>query len=265
MSDRDGTGAGALRSGRDVREMFGRIVPRYDAMNRLMTGGRDVGWRRLAVRTALDGREPGAARVLDVATGTGDLALALAAGGAGSVVGVDFARPMLSAAAAKGRTGSVESPPRTPIRWVVGDALTLPFPDAGFDACTVAFGLRNMADYGAALRETGRVLAPGGRLVCLELTPYRRPVLGRLFGWYFAKVVPVVGGILSGDRDAYRYLPTSVAAFPTAPALAELMRHAGFTAVSYRLLGGGTVALHVGTKDRPPGPALNVPVRGEDR
>jgi demethylmenaquinone methyltransferase/2-methoxy-6-polyprenyl-1,4-benzoquinol methylase len=221
--------------------MFGRIVRRYDLMNRLMTGGRDVAWRRLAVRRAVSGREPASLAVLDVATGTGDLALALAEAGVGRVVGVDFAAPMLRAAEAKAGTNDR-------LGWAVGDALRLPFPDAAFDACTVAFGLRNMADYGAALREMARVLRPGGVLVCLELTPYRVPVLGRLFGWYFSAVVPFVGGLLSGDRDAYRYLPNSVAAFPTARALAGMMEEAGLTAVSYRLLGGGTVALHEGSK-----------------
>ena len=274
--------AGALRASGEVRMMFGRIVRRYDLMNRLMTGGRDVAWRRRAVRLALAGAEPGSARVLDVATGTGDLALALAAGGARFVVGLDFAAPMLRAAAAKGGTRRRGTDPSSPTvgrgvlraagpgigswvssgrgvvvgeghpAWLVADALALPFPDATFDACTVAFGLRNMADYAAALREMTRVLRPGGRLVCLELTPLRRPVLGRLFGWYFARVVPLVGGLLSGDREAYRYLPQSVAAFPSADALAELMRGAGLADVSYRLLGGGTVALHVGTKGRAP-------------
>lgn len=253
MSQPRGAGTGALRSGADVREMFGRIVPRYDVMNRLMTGGRDAAWRRLAVREALAGRRADTARVLDVATGTGDLAFALAAGGAASVVGTDFARPMLDAAAGKSKAAHAGDGSAGRVRWIVGDALALPFPDAAFDACTVAFGLRNMADYGAALREMGRVLRPGGRLVCLELTPYPRPVLGTLFGWYFARVVPLVGGLLSGDRDAYRYLPTSVAAFPTASALAALFANAGFADVSFRLLGGGTVALHVGTKTVPPG------------
>lgn len=256
--------------------MFGRIVRRYDLMNRLMTGGRDAAWRRLAVRAALRDRPPAGTRALDVATGTGDLALALAAGGARFVVGLDFAAPMIAVAAAKGRaaagvgrvaapvapsateraSGDASSPlpgvgegdGGSAVAWLVGDALALPFPDGAFAACTVSFGLRNMADYGAALREMGRVLGPGGRLVCLELTPYRVPILGALFGWYFSRVVPLVGGLLSGDRDAYRYLPRSVAAFPPAAELADLMRGAGLADVSYRLLGGGTVALHVGTK-----------------
>ncbi len=229
--------------------MFGRIARRYDLMNRLMTGGRDGAWRRLAVRRALDSA-PSAARVLDIATGTGDLALALAAGGASEVVGVDFAPPMLRAAAAKG----IPVPPASggaralsPV-WAVADALRLPFGDAVFDACTVAFGLRNMADYEAALREMGRVLRPGGCVVCLELTPYRRPLLRAVFGWYFSRIVPLVGGTLSGDREAYRYLPSSVAAFPDADTLAAMMRRVGLEDVSYRLLGGGTVAIHVGTK-----------------
>jgi len=234
---------GALDPPPTVQSMFGRIVPRYDLMNRLMTGGRDGAWRRRVAKLATAG---GAARALDVATGTGDLALELRRAGARSVVGLDFAAPMIHAAAAKGIThGNATG---GDVRWIVGDALRLPFPDATFDACTVSFGLRNMADYGAALREFARVLVPGGRLVCLELTPYRAPVLGAAFGWYFSRVVPLVGGLLSGDRAAYRYLPQSVAAFPTAAALADLMRRAGLVDVSYRLLGGGTVALHVGIK-----------------
>lgn len=226
--------------------MFGRIVRRYDLMNRLMTGGRDGAWRRRAVRLALHGRPPATARVLDIATGTGDLALALAAAGAGLVVGVDFAAPMVRAAASKGSKGDAAR--GQTVCWAVGDALALPFPEGTFDACTVSFGLRNMADYAAALREMGRVLRPGGRLVCLELTPLRLPVIGPLFGWYFRRIVPLVGGLLSGDRDAYRYLPSSVAAFPAAAELAALMGQAGFVDVSYRRLGGGTVALHVATK-----------------
>ncbi|MEA2598291.1 MAG: demethylmenaquinone methyltransferase / 2-methoxy-6-polyprenyl,4-benzoquinol methylase [Thermomicrobiales bacterium] len=240
---RSGARPGALRDARQVREMFGRIVRRYDTMNRLMTGGRDVAWRRLAARIAVGGA-PNAAPVLDLATGTGDLALALNAAGAKRVVGLDAAAPMVRAAAVKTRG-------QRDVALVVGDALSLPFADGQFAACTVSFGLRNMADYEAALREMSRVLGPGGRLVCLELTPFRRPVLGRLFAWYFSNIVPTIGGLLSGDKEAYRYLPSSVAAFPSADALAELMRRAGLADVSYRLLGAGTVALHVGVKAAP--------------
>jgi len=229
--------------------MFGRIVPRYDLMNRLMTGGRDAAWRGQAVRLAIG---DGAESVLDLATGTGDLALALATGGARRVVGIDFARPMVRAAAAKSArqrgdaSGGRDAPP-VPV-WAVADALALPFPDESFDACTVSFGLRNMADYEAAVWEIARVLRPSGRFVCLELTPYRRPVLGRVFNAYFSRVVPLVGGVLSGDREAYRYLPRSVAAFPDAASLAALFRRAGLHDVIYHLLGAGTVALHAGQK-----------------
>jgi len=237
-----GAAPGSLEEATEVRRMFGRIVRRYDVMNRLMTGGRDVRWRREAARLALG--EPGSgARVLDVATGTGDLALALADEGAAFVVGLDFAVPMVRAAKAKGHE------PRA-VTWVVGDALCMPFPDNQFDACTVSFGLRNMASYEQALREMARVIRPGGRLVCLELTPLRRPVIGAVFNWYFTRIVPLIGGLLSGDPVAYRYLPRSVAAFPSADELAALMRRSGFAHVSFRLRGGGTVALHVALKPR---------------
>jgi demethylmenaquinone methyltransferase / 2-methoxy-6-polyprenyl-1,4-benzoquinol methylase len=244
------TRPGALKSRADVGEMFGRIAGRYDLMNRVMTGGRDVAWRKLTVQQALHGYAPGTARVLDLATGTGDLAIALAEGGAGEVVGADIAEPMLRAAAIKvlnraERPGTVAG---VPVSWVVADGLGLPFEDGEFDACTVSFGLRNMPDYDAALREMARVLRPGGRLLCLEMTPLRTPLIGPLFDLYFTRVVPVVGGVLSGDYDAYRYLPMSVAAFPPAGELASMMQGAGFDPVSYRLLGGGTVALHIGVK-----------------
>ncbi|MDQ3780790.1 MAG: ubiquinone/menaquinone biosynthesis methyltransferase [Chloroflexota bacterium] len=223
--------------------MFGRIVRRYDLMNHLMTGWRDLAWRRRAVDLAIDGRLPHELHVLDIATGTGDLALALAAARVKCVIGVDFALPMLRVARLKGERSG-----REPVAWVLADGLALPFPDEIFDACTIAFGLRNMPDYTAAIAEMVRVLRPGGRFVCLELTPYRRPVVGVLFQWYFRAVVPLVGGLLSGDWEAYRYLPRSVAAFPPAGSLATMIGEAGLVDVSYQLLGGGTVALHAGSR-----------------
>jgi demethylmenaquinone methyltransferase/2-methoxy-6-polyprenyl-1,4-benzoquinol methylase len=218
--------------------MFGRIAGRYDLMNRLMTGWQDGRWRRRTVRAALD---EGATAVLDVATGTGDLAFALAASGAGRVVGLDFAPPMIARAEAKrqGRSG---------VDFLIADAMRIPFAAGTFDACTIAFGLRNMPDYRRALLEMGRVLRPGGRLVCLELTPFRAPVLGWLFGIYFARVVPLIGRWLTGDRDDYRYLPSSVAVFPDATALRALMLEAGFDRVEIEKIGGGTVALHIATR-----------------
>lgn len=234
------SGRGAIEPTGKVQEMFGRIAPRYDLMNRLMTGGQDVRWRKMTVKLAL---AAGAERVLDVATGTGDLALALRAGGATEVVGLDFAPPMIALAEEKrdGRDG---------VSFLVGNAMALPFPDGAFDAVTIAFGLRNLPSYMEGLREMARVLRPGGRLVVLEMTPLTTPVIAPLFRLYFENVVPLVGGWLSGDRSAYRYLPSSVAAFPDAEALAAMMREAGFAAVTVKKVGGGTVALHLAVRAR---------------
>ncbi len=244
MPDRQPPGRGAIRPSDDLRTMFDRIVPRYDLMNRIMTGGRDRVWRRLAVREALRRRIVPETRVLDIATGTGDLAIALRDAGAGTVVGLDFSSHMLRAAR---RKEGVTARPR--ISWVEGDAMALPFADASFDAVTVGFGLRNMPSYPGALREMARLLRPGGVLVCLETTPLTTPALRSVFAWYFSRVVPLVGGLLSGDPDAYGYLPASAAAFPDAEALGRMMLDVGFSRVRFLRLGLGTVALHVATCD----------------
>lgn len=228
--------------------MFDRIVPRYDLMNRVMTGGRDLAWRRLVVREALRDKEPTQAHVLDVATGTGDLALALRDAGVARVVGLDFAPRMIAAAAAK----DAASAGSRRVAWVEGNAMALPFADATFDAVTVGFGLRNMPTYGGALTEMTRVLRPGGRLVCLETTPMTTPILRAGFAWYFSRIVPLLGGLLSGDRDAYQYLPASAAAFPDADALGRMMLAAGLRRVRYLRLGAGTVALHVAVRPQAP-------------
>ncbi len=227
---------GAIQSGDKVRQMFDRIVPRYDLMNRVMTGGRDVAWRNIVARQAASRGDD----VLDIATGTGDLAFAIRQAGAARVTGTDFSGEMIDAAKRK-------APKHGPdVTFAIADALNLPFDDGSFDACTVAFGLRNMVDYDAALREMFRVLRPDGMAIVLEMTPFRRPILGPPFRLYFEKVVPLVGGVLSGDITAYRYLPSSVESFPPAHELAEMMQDAGFDDVTYQLLGFGTVAIHSG-------------------
>jgi demethylmenaquinone methyltransferase / 2-methoxy-6-polyprenyl-1,4-benzoquinol methylase len=233
-------GAGALRRPDEIESMFDRIVGRYDTMNRLMTGGMDVRWRREAANAAIG---DGATRVLDLATGTGDLALELAHQGVPLVVGADFSGEMLRVAERK-----LAQRHETRICLARGNAMQLPFADGSFDAVTVAFGLRNMPDYAAAIAEMARVLRPGGRLVILEMTPLRQPLLNRLFSLYFERAVPLVGGLLSGDRDAYHYLPNSVNAFPPAAELAIMMRRVGLQQVRFKLFSFGTVALHRGVK-----------------
>jgi demethylmenaquinone methyltransferase/2-methoxy-6-polyprenyl-1,4-benzoquinol methylase len=214
-----------------VRSMFDRIAPVYDVMNRVMTAGLDVRWRRRAARAAVRDGD----RVLDAACGTGDLALADLAAGAGRVTGLDFSEQML----VRARRKSAE------VEWMQGDMLALPFADATFDAATVGFGVRNVADLELALRELRRVLRPGGRLAILEITQ-PRGLLRVFFGVWFDRIVPLLGKVLPGG-SAYTYLPASVKRFPPADELAELMRACGFAEASYTLLGGSIVALHVGT------------------
>jgi demethylmenaquinone methyltransferase / 2-methoxy-6-polyprenyl-1,4-benzoquinol methylase len=213
-----------------VRTMFDRIAPVYDAMNRLMTAGLDLRWRRLAAAAVV---RPGD-RVLDAACGTGDLALAALRAGAGEVVGLDFSTAMLERA----RTKS------TAVAWVQGDVLQLPFADASFDAVTIGFGARNLADLEAGLRELRRVLRRGGRLAILEITRPRGP-LRPFFSLWFDRLVPAAGRLLPGG-GAYAYLPASVRRFPAAEELARSIEAAGFDPVGFRLLAGTIVALHTG-------------------
>jgi demethylmenaquinone methyltransferase / 2-methoxy-6-polyprenyl-1,4-benzoquinol methylase len=212
-----------------VRSMFDRIAPVYDAMNRLMTAGLDQRWRRATVDAVV---RPGD-RVLDACCGTGDLAVAAAAAG-GKVTGVDFSRPMLDRACRKAPE----------IEWIEGDALALPFEDGAFDAATVGFGVRNLADLEGGLRELRRVLHPGGQLAILEIT---RPqgLLAPFYRFWFDGVIPVAGKVLPGG-SAYTYLPASVRRFPDPRGLAKLMDEAGFDDIRWRLFGGGIVALHTG-------------------
>ena len=213
-----------------VRTMFDRIAPVYDLMNRVMTAGLDQRWRRLTVEAVV---QPGA-RVLDACCGTGDLAIAAEREG-GIVTGLDFSAGMLVRARAKSAT----------VEWEQGDLLALPYADGAFDAATVGFGVRNVADLEAALRELRRVLRPGGRLAILEITQPRGP-LRPFFSLWFDRLVPALGRVLPGGQ-AYTYLPASVRRFPAAEELAGAIEAAGFNHVGFRLFGGTIVALHTAT------------------
>jgi demethylmenaquinone methyltransferase / 2-methoxy-6-polyprenyl-1,4-benzoquinol methylase len=214
-----------------VQRMFDRIAPVYDAMNRVMTAGLDRRWRRITVEETVRSGD----RTLDACCGTGDLAIIAARAGA-TVVGLDFSTEML----ARARRKAPE------LEWVEGDLLELPFEDESFDAATVGFGVRNVADLGRALAELHRVLRVGGTVAILEITRPHGP-LRVFYSLWFDRVVPLLGKVLPGG-SAYTYLPASVKRFPPADELAELMRTAGFDLVRYDLIAGGIVARHVGVR-----------------
>jgi len=225
-----------------IERMFSAIAPRYDFLNRLLSAGYDRAWRRQAVAaTAL----PPEGILLDVCTGTADLALEAARQFPDArIVGVDFSRPMIALGAAK--IGGARLTDR--VRLEVAQAEALPFADGSFDAVTVAFGLRNLPDRLRGLREMCRVLRPGGRAVILEFTTPPGALLRRAYLWYFHRVLPRIGRLVSGHPLAYSYLPASVADFPSPEGLAGWMRDVGLHDVSYCLLTGGIVAIHVGVK-----------------
>ncbi len=242
--DRKAPSAASFGAGKAafVRAMFARIVPRYDLVNRLMTLGLDRRWRRETVAMV----RPGGELVLDIATGTGELALELLRQGASRVVGADFCNGMLAAAVAKAaRAGARE------IVFVAGDATRLPFRGDTFDCIVNGFMLRNVIDLPATFGELARVLKPGGRLACLDLTPPRGTLRG-FFGLYIGRFVPILGGVVSGHYFAYRYLGQSIGPHPDADAMAAIMRAAGLGSVGYRLAGFGTVAIHFAIKPDEP-------------
>jgi demethylmenaquinone methyltransferase/2-methoxy-6-polyprenyl-1,4-benzoquinol methylase len=215
-----------------VRTMFDRIAPVYDGMNRLMTAGLDRRWRRLTVAAVVSRGD----RVLDVCCGTGDLAIAAHEAGA-DVTGLDFSERMLERAQRK----------EPAVDWVQGDALNLPFADGSFDAATVGFGVRNLADLERGLRELRRVLRAGGGVGVLEIT---RPkgMLRYFYALWFDRIVPLLGKVLPGGA-AYTYLPASVRRFPGPDELAAMMGDAGFGEARFRLFAGGIVALHTGVAE----------------
>ena len=223
--------SGTLEEGQ-VRAMFDRIAGVYDVMNSVMTAGLHHRWRERAVDLARVG--PGS-RALDVATGTGDLAIALAARGA-DVVGSDFSEGMLERA----RTKNAE------VRWEQANALALPYEDATFDAATVGFGARNFSDLRAGLAEMARVVRPGGRIVVLEITTPTKPPLSTFFSLWFDRIVPLLGRV-TGEDQAYTYLPSSVKRFPGPGELGAELAGVGLRDVRWILTAGGIIALHSGT------------------
>jgi len=224
---------------RQVQRMFSRIVPRYDLLNRVMSLGMDGRWRRAAATAA----QPTDRLALDVGTGTGDLALELRRQGATHVVGVDFSSEMLATARAKAAAAG-----QAGHSWALANALALPFGEDAFHCVTNAFLLRNLPDLRTGLAEMVRVLVPGGHLVCLDATQPPRGPFGSLYRLYFNRLLPPFAGAISGDPAAYRYLPKSLEGFPSATGLAAILADIGLSEVRFRLLGGGTVALHTGRK-----------------
>jgi demethylmenaquinone methyltransferase/2-methoxy-6-polyprenyl-1,4-benzoquinol methylase len=223
-----------------VRAMFGRVAHRYDLANHLLSFHIDRWWRAHTVRRVRLILERPGARALDICCGTGDLVLALQRACPRPVMGADFCHPML--VAARGKVARR----RSPSLLFEADALRLPVRDASLDLVTVAFGFRNLANYEDGLREMRRVLRPGGMAAILEFSQPSNTLFAALYAFYSRRALPWIGGLLTGSRDAYRYLPESIRKFPTAPALAEEMRRAGFTDVSYQRLTGGIIALHLG-------------------
>jgi demethylmenaquinone methyltransferase / 2-methoxy-6-polyprenyl-1,4-benzoquinol methylase len=237
------------KSAERIRRMFGEISPRYDFLNHLLSGGTDWYWRWRAVRAA---PPQGAAPILDICTGTGDLALAYwkKARGRAGVIGADFTREMLVIAdrkSAASRAQAVKA--QTPLVFLEADAQQLPFADATFQIVSVAFGLRNVSDTARGLSEMTRVTRPGGRVVILEFSQPANRILRAGYGWYFRNILPRIGQLFSRNSEqAYSYLPASVGQFPQGDELAAMMRASGLSSVTWRPLTFGVATLYLGVK-----------------
>jgi demethylmenaquinone methyltransferase / 2-methoxy-6-polyprenyl-1,4-benzoquinol methylase len=230
---------------RRVREMFTRIAPRYDLLNHLLSGQMDKRWRARAARELQPILDRDGAHVLDLCCGTGDLAFSLARNAKARIIGADFSHSMLVRAREK---AAAEANGKAPIPFFEADALHLPFADGSFDLVTTAFGFRNLANYEAGLREVLRVLKPGGSVAILEFTEPEPGLIGDTYRYYCQRVLPKIGGWISGDPAAYAYLPKSVARFFRPSELADLMRHVGYAEVRVVLMMLKSVALHIGQK-----------------
>ena len=226
---------------RAVREMFAEIAPSYDRLNHLLSASIDKRWRRLAVHSLADVLAPHDAIALDLCCGTGDLTIELA--NKARVIGCDFCHPMLAIGRRK-----IISQNASRATLAEADALRLPFSDGRFSAVTVAFGLRNLGHVQGGLAEMFRVLKPGGRVAVLEFSRPVVPLLRHAFGFYFHRILPRIGAMVSGSSTAYTYLPDSVQGFPDQERLAAMMRETGFTNVRYQNLSGGIAALHLGER-----------------
>lgn len=231
--------ANELEHSRAVRAMFSGIAGRYDLLNHLLSANIDKRWRKKVRAMLADVLSDPTAVVLDVACGTGDLSIELRGGSKAKVFGTDFCRPMLTVAKEK----AAEIP------FVEGDAMNLSYGDNSFDAVTIAFGLRNLSNFADGLKELHRVLKPGGKLAVLEFSSPVVPGFRGLFNFYFANILPRIGGLISGERGAYEYLPDSVSKFPDQKRLAKMFEETGFSSVEYTNLTGGIAAIHFGIKN----------------
>jgi demethylmenaquinone methyltransferase/2-methoxy-6-polyprenyl-1,4-benzoquinol methylase len=223
-----------------VRSMFGRVAHRYDLANHLLSANIDKSWRNETVRQVRDILKRPDSRVMDLACGTGDLLIALEREAGRKLIGSDFCHPMLAGAHAKLRRARLQS------ALLEADGLALPLGDASLDLITIAFGFRNFSNYKNGLTEMRRVLRKGGALAILEFTQPPNKAFAALYNWYTRNILPVIGGMISGAPEAYKYLPESVRKFPEAPGLADMMREAGFEKVEWQYLTLGIVALHIG-------------------
>ena len=235
--------ADELKHAKAVREMFSGIATKYDFLNHFLSVNIDKKWRRLVAKKLKSVLDDGNALVLDVACGTGDLSLELQRNAAAKVIGTDFCRPMLEIAFDKNDKSATKIP------YLEADGMNLSFADETFDAVTIAFGLRNFSNWQNGLIELRRILKPGGKLAILEFSTPLVPGFRQAFQFYFSNVLPRIGGVVSGSRGAYEYLPDSVARFPDQKNLAKMMTETDFFEVEYENLTGGIAALHTGTRN----------------